>query len=147
MWNAIQGLAMRFAMPPELSAFLEARIVGYATEAQENLRWESRFVAEFAALPLYAGWTETIGIRPDGEVIRWSTEGDYPGVRPVVDWISVLSALVTGTTRHPELRLLLPERPPGAVDCWCRNHPLLASGQVLCGTCGGIGWLVPENGA
>jgi hypothetical protein len=138
---------MRFAMPPELSAFLETRIVGYAAEAPETLRWESRFVAEFAALPLYAGWTETIGIRPDGEVIRWSTEGDYSGVRVVEDWISVLSALVTGAKRHPELRVLLPERPPVAVDCSCRNLPLLASGQVLCGTCGGIGWLLPESRA
>lgn len=66
---------MRFAVPEKLAAFIAARIAGYATEAPERLRWESPFVAEFTALPLYLGWTETIGIRPDGDVVRWSTEG------------------------------------------------------------------------
>lgn len=137
----------RVVVSPELSAFIAARVAVYATEAPEPLRWESRFVAEFAALPLYLGWTETIGIRADGEVIRWSTEGEYAGARPVQDRTEVLSALVAGAERHPELRALLPERPPGAVDCRCRNHPLLASGQVLCGECGGVGWLAPEGTA
>ena len=132
---------MRVVVPQELSAFIAARIAGYATEAPEQLRWESRFVAQFAALPLYLGWTETIGIRPDGDVVCWSTEGNYAGVRPVEDRTWALSALVVGARRYPELAALLPKRPPGAVDCPCRKHQLFASGKVLCGECGGIGWL------
>jgi hypothetical protein len=62
-------------------------------------------------------------------------------VRPVEDRLWVLSALVAGIVRHPELRALLPVRPPDAIDCHCREHPLLASDKVLCGECGGIGWL------
>jgi hypothetical protein len=125
-----------------MSAFIAARIAGYSEEAPERVRWESPFVAEFAALPLYLGWTETIGLRPDGEMVSWSTEGDYSGTRPVEDRLWVLSALVAGVERYSELRALLPERPAAAIDCQCRKHPLLASGRVLCGECGGIGWLL-----
>jgi len=135
---------VRVAVSSELSTFIAARVAGYPAEAPERLQWASPFVAEFAALPLYLGWTETIGIRPDGDLVRWSTEGDYAGVRPVEDRMWLLPALVDGARRYPELAILLPERPPGAVDCQCRNHPLLAPGQVLCGECGGVGWLPPS---
>jgi hypothetical protein len=138
---------VRIAVPPELSAFIAARVASYPTEAPERLRWESPFVTDFGALPLYPGWTETIGIRPDGEIVQWSTEGDYPGLRAVEDRLWVLSALVAGAKRYPELRALLPERPAGAVDCQCRDHPLFVSGKVLCGTCGGVGWLPAESRA
>ena len=134
---------MRISVTPELSAFIAARIVGYSAEAPEQLRWECPRVAEFDALPLYLGWTETIGIRADGELVSWSTEADFSGVRSVDDRLWMLSALVIGVKRYPELRGLLPERPTGAIDCRCGAHPLLASGEFLCGACGGIGWL-PE---
>jgi hypothetical protein len=138
---------VRVAVSAELSAFIAARVAAFPAEAPGPLRCEAPFVAEFAALPLYLGWTETIGIRPDGEVVRWSSEGAYAGARPVQDRVWMLSALVEGAQRYPELAALLPERPSGAVDCPCRTHPLLASGQVLCGQCGGIGWLVQESRA
>jgi hypothetical protein len=130
-------------VPPEIAAFIAARVAGYPDEASDRLRWAAPSVAEFGALPLYLGWTETLGIRPDGAVVRWSTEGEYAGVRPVADRTWLLTALVEGARRYPELVALLPERTPGATDCACRNHPLVTSGKVLCGECGGIGWLPP----
>jgi hypothetical protein len=132
---------MRVPVPEEVSRFIAARIAAYPTEAPEQLRWESPFVAAFNALPLYLGWTETIGIRPDGEFVQWSTEGDYSGVEPVEDRIWVLSALVEGARQYPQLQALLPERPSSAVDCQCLKHWLFASGKILCGECGGVGWL------
>src|SRR3954470_2417848 len=107
----------RVSVSTEVSRLIAVRIASFPTGAPEPLRWQVPFVAEFAALPLYLGWDETIGIRPDGEVVRWSTEGDYRGVRPVEDRTWVLSALVDGARRYPELAALLPERPAGAVDC------------------------------
>jgi hypothetical protein len=74
-------------------------------------------------------------------MVRWSTEGEYGGVRALEDATWVLPALVTGAKRYPELSVLLPQRPANAIDCACRDHPLLASGKVLCGRCGGLGWL------
>jgi hypothetical protein len=130
-----------------VSAFIGARVAAFSAETPERFRWHAPYVADFGALPLYVGWTETIGIRPDGQVVRWSTEDEYAGVRSVEEGKWMLSALVAGTERYPELRALLPERPRDAVDCQCRNHPLFGPGKVLCGSCGGVGWLVPESQA
>jgi hypothetical protein len=135
------------AVSAELSAFLADRIASYRAEAPEELQWASSFVAEFAALPLYFGWSETIALSPDGRMVRWSNEGEYVGAQPIQELEWVLPALVAGAARYPALQVLLPTRPPGAVDCPCRAHPLFASGQVLCGRCGGVGWLAAEGRA
>jgi hypothetical protein len=135
----------RVAMSPELSAWIAARIAAFPSEAAEQLQWEESYVAEAAALPLYLGWTETIGLRADGEIVRWSTEGEYPGVQPVEDRYLWLSALVVGCQRYPQLRVLLPSRPAGAVDCRHLSHPLFAEGKVLCPECCGLGWIYPTD--
>jgi hypothetical protein len=135
------------SVPADLAAFLRARITGYPAEAPESLQWATRFVSEFAALPLYFGWTETIALHPDGRLVCWSTEGEYAGVRPLEDRDWVVPALMAGADCYPELRALLPERPAGAVDCPCLKHPLFASRRVLCGKCGGLGWLATEGRA
>src|SRR5271168_4579105 len=92
-----------------------ARCIGaFRDEVPEQLRWQSQYVAEFAALPLYIGWTETIGLRADGEIVRWSTEGEYPGLRSVEDQVWVRAGLVEGSKQYPGLKCLIPERSPGA---------------------------------
>lgn len=130
----------------EITARIASRIAAFPIEAPEKLRWLSPYATRFAALPLYPGWTETIGIRPDGELVRWSTEGDFAGTRPVEDRSWVLTALVAGSDRYPELRPLLPVRGADAVDCPCRAIPWCVSGKVGCAECGGLGWL-PGAGA
>ena len=131
----------RAAVTEELSAWIAARIAAFPSEAAEQLRWQLPYVAEVVALPLYLGWWETIGIRADGEIVRWSTEGEYSGVRAVEERHWWLSALVVGSRRYPELRSLLPVRPAGAVDCQHLAHPLFADGKVICPECYGLGWM------
>jgi hypothetical protein len=128
-------------MPEGVAAFITDRVRQFAVEAPAQVRWLAPFVAEFGALPVYLGWIETIGIRPDGEVIRWSTEGEYPGARPVEDRTWLMTGLVEGSRRYAELLPLVPVRVPDADDCQCRGHPLFAAGRVIGGTCGGLGWL------
>ena len=136
---------MRVAVPPELSAWIAARIANYAAEATEPYHhWEAPAVAEFAALPLIRHWEETIGLRADGEVVRWSTvdhQEPYPGVRPVEARYDWLSALVEGARRWPELQALLPVRPAGAAVCRCSGHPGFGPGKVICPECCGLGWV------
>lgn len=138
----------RLSVSPELAAHIAWRIERFCSEASQTHQWLVPNVAEFNALPLYLGWTETLGIRPDGEIIRWSTEGDYAGILPVEERSWLLIALVAGADRYPELGQLLPVRGPDAVDCRCRAIPLCVSGEVVCSECGGLGWLpgpeVPE---
>jgi hypothetical protein len=135
---------VRVAVPPELSAFIAARIANYAAEATEPFHhWESPAVAVLAALPLMRHWFETFGLRAEGEVVRWHTDGPdpYPGVRPVEERVGWLSALVEGGRRWPELRALLPARPADAVACRCAGHPALAPGKAICRECCGLGWV------
>jgi hypothetical protein len=131
----------RVPLSAEVARLIANRIASFLTDAPDRMRWQVGYVAEFGGLPLYPGWSETIGIRPDGQIIRWSTEGEYAGVVPVEDPEWVLLALVAGARRYPELLPLLPQRGPGTIDCPCRAVPLLASGRVLCSQCGGLGWL------
>jgi len=131
---------VRLAVSPELSAWIADRIAAFPTESPHPIRWEAPYVAEFGALPLYLGWWETIGIRADGEILSWSTEGDYPGTRPVEDRYVWLSSLVEGARRHEALLALLPTRPADAVDCPHLTIPGFAESQVICPDCCGLGW-------
>src|SRR4051812_31920656 len=104
----LEILMMRIPLPAELSRVVAERIAGFPAEAPEALRWLVPHVLTYEALPLHLGWTETIALRADGEVIRWSTEGEYLGPTPVGDGITALQALVDGVARYPELRAVLP---------------------------------------
>jgi hypothetical protein len=132
---------VRFEIPSELSTWLRERIVAYVDESPERLRWLAVYAARAGALPLSVGWFETIGLRPDGELVSWSTEGEYPGTRPVEDRYLWLSSLVGATKKYPRLRILLPERPKGARDCRHLAHPVFAEGKVYCPECDGLGWV------
>ena len=139
---------VRLAVSPEQSAWIAARVAAFSAEAPQQLRWEVPHVAEFGALPLYLGWFETIGIRPDGEIVGWSTDDEfsgYSGVRPVEDRYHWLSALVDGSRRYERLKALLPARPAGAVDCLHLALPLYAEGKVFCPECCGLGWVEPAR--
>jgi hypothetical protein len=131
----------------ETATFIASRIARFASEANEKQLWLAPYVAEFNALPLFVGWTETIGIRAEGEIITWSTEQEFLGVRAVEDQTWVLTALVAGSKQYPELQQLLPQRGTDAVDCGCRDVPPIASGEFICGTCGGLGWVAKPQGA
>jgi hypothetical protein len=123
----------------------QTRFAAFPSEAAEPIRGEAAYVAEAAALPLDLGWFETVGLRADGEIVRWSTEGEDAGARPVEDRYQWLSSLVDGCRRYPELRVLLPARPAGAVDCRHLGNSLFAEGKMFCPECCGLGW-VPAAG-
>lgn len=132
----------RVFVTAEESAFIAARIASFATEAPEPLRWQSPYVERFVALPVYIGWTDTIGLRSDGELVRCSTEGDYVGFKPEDDVLWIRIALVQGAKRYSELRRLITPKPPTAHECpdCGGTGQLPALPQVIC-RCGGVGWL------
>jgi hypothetical protein len=140
---------VRVTVTPELSAFISARIASYAAEASEPYhRKEAQEVAAVAALPLIRHWFETFGLRSNGEVVRWHTDGDdpYSELRPVADRYDWLTALVEGARRYPELAVLLPCRTPDARDCECAALAMSADFKALCPKCCGLRWVsAPES--
>ena len=136
---------MRVAISPELSAWVTARIAHYDAEGTEPYHHdEAPSVAAFLALPLIRHRGETFGLRPDGEVVRWSTADHcepYRATRPVEDRTDWLSALVEGARRWPEWQALLPPRPSGAAACACVGHARFGPGGFICPICCGLGWV------
>jgi hypothetical protein len=135
----------RLPASSEIATRIAARIAEFPARHPEKLEWLVPQVARHGALPLYVGWIETFGIRPDGELVRWSNDGEFEGTLPIEEPSWALLALVRGASRYPELRPLLPVRGPDAPDCRCRAIPMCASGEVGCAECGGLGWL-PDAG-
>jgi hypothetical protein len=127
-------------------AFIRDRIERFDAEVSEPLRWLTSYVTSHKALPLYVGFAETIAIQADGTLIRWSHEGEWPGVRPVAEatWVNIALARCVAT--YPELRRLLPTRPSDAISCdGCGGtgellHLPSHLREVVC-KCGGLGWL------
>jgi hypothetical protein len=132
---------MRRPVTRKRAPSFESASSGSQLKLPEELLWQEPHVRANGALPLYVGWTEIVGIRPDGELVRWSSE-DWPGAFELNDatWHKV--ALVLGARRYPVLQRLIPERPEGARDCHlCQGSGRLPlQPEILC-QCGGIGWL------
>jgi hypothetical protein len=99
--------------------------------------------ARLAALPIGGSLWADYYLRPNGEVVIVGEDLDRPDVDSVyMDRLKVLSMLVWGSERYPELRELLPLREPGATDCLCLQHPnFFGPGKMICSECGGVGWL------
>jgi len=137
----------RAGVSPEDCAFIAARILAFGSEAPPERRWLLPFVEEFGALPLYLGWTETLGILPDGSLVRWSTESEYSGLRPVTNQADASVALVEGSRRYPELAHLIPKRPAHATTCTAcagTGRAPVPSGELIC-ACGGTGWVTSNE--
>jgi hypothetical protein len=95
-----------------------------------------------AALPIGGSMWADYYLRPNGDVVIVGEDLDQPDVDSVyTDRSHVLSVLVWGARRYPELQELLPIREPGAIDCRCRAIPIFAESKIICTECCGLGWL------
>ena len=132
----------------QLSAAIERRWLQFVAGTEPELADRRALALRVRALPLYADLGACIAIRADGELI--SVVNDQDPARPgawtrEVDarWRTV--ALAVGSWSYPELKALLPARPPDAEDCpTCASTgrwpgPETLAGPV-CGACLGLGW-------
>jgi hypothetical protein len=128
-------------LTPEQSSFVEHRIRDFDQEATEAGEWQLGYVAQFEALPLFYGWTETLALQPDGSLVRWSTEAEYEGLKPIERLVDCALALVRIGELDEGLRNLIPPRPHGVVDCpACLGIGRLPQHPDLICECGGLGW-------
>ena len=86
------------------------------------------------------------GGRRDCELEHEDDLAGYSGVRPVENrHVWPTPVLVDGSRRYERLKVLLPRRPPAAVDCSHLAHPVFAEGKVICPECCGLGWVEPAG--
>src|SRR5688572_5728222 len=137
----------RLDVTEEESAYIAARVGAFVAEAALEWQWQAPFVERFGALPLFLGWTEALAIQPDGSLVRWAIEGDYEELRAIDIQIEVNLALVSGAKRYPRLARLVPKAPADAMICTqCHGTGRLnASDDPLVCSCGGAGWVRPEE--
>lgn len=129
----------------ELQAWIEASIRDYCSETSEEPPHLKELAGQFQLLPVLIDWTGFWGLRPDGGIFMVSTEAAGEA-RLEEDERVRRVAIVCGTKRYPELKPLVPVRPPDARDCpHCEGRgridvPGVAPEMIVC-FCGGSGWL------
>jgi hypothetical protein len=113
----------------------------------EQLDPDRTHATRLSALPIGGSMWADYYLRPNGEVVIVGEDLDHPDVDSVsTDRLRVLSVLVWGSERYPELRELLPPREPGAIDCRCLQQPdVFGPAKPICSECGGVGWLPTES--
>jgi hypothetical protein len=131
----------RMMLDPTQASFVRERIRLFDREAPETWQWQSTYVRTHDALPLYLGWTETLGIRPDGSLVRWSTEQEYDGWKSIDRPGECALALVRAAEQYPTLSNLVPPRPSDAEDCRsCAGFGCFPQQPELICECAGLGW-------
>lgn len=92
-------------------------------------------------MSLDAGVREALEKRLDGRLFEWDLDFDE---REVTDPVHIRLALVLGSKEVPELKRLIPQRPPEALDCReCQASGTRRLNDQLtwaCNACGGVGW-------
>ena len=123
---------------------IERHIAEFLASDDERLEWVRGAVRTHHFLPLHLGWVTTLGVCPDGSLIRWDHEDAPEAVTAVDDPFLTRWALGVGCSKFPDLRQLLPERPARAVSCNVCGGDGEVGPDLLC-KCGGLGWLLPEE--
>jgi hypothetical protein len=124
-------------------AFVAERVQQFEREAPETLKWQAEYVRTHGALPLYIGWTETLALRPDGSLVRWSTEQEYEGLKSIDAMSECALVLVRAAERSAVLRSVMPERPAAVEDCGsCMGTGGFPAHPDLICQCAGLGWQV-----
>ena len=122
-------------------------------DADLKRRWgkaapDARRRAQEGYLLLTPDWVGDAVLNSEGEVSFINTESKEPQYAFTTRMRR--SSLFLGSRRYPELKPLLPERPPNAITCpHCEEtgtpkiaatHPIFKS--IVC-RCGGYGWDIP----
>jgi len=129
-------------MTEHLSQQIEGRILDFLADDDVRYGWLRRGVGDHGFLPLYVGWVATLGIRPDGTLVRWNHEDDPTHLHELDNAFQQRMAIKQAVDRYPELEALIPPRPDDAVVCEKCSGSGKAHAQVIC-ECGGVGWVIP----
>ena len=114
----------------------------------------AEWISEAGGVLLFGTIGSEAFLRPDGsvwyhEVVNWPSDPEkyeWREGRGNDRW----AALVLGSKRMPELRKLLPQRPPNAPNCSaCGGRGLIFPSPaeeardrgVICADCGALGWI------
>jgi hypothetical protein len=100
--------------------------------------WDHEAAKAAGGLPVYSDMSGTLLITEAGEIVWYDAERSV--VEPMDDPLWVTVALVSASRQYPSLGELRPSRPTTAGDCKACDGTG-AFKNMICGKCGGTGWL------
>jgi hypothetical protein len=127
-----------------VTAFVRMRLEALLASEPTDSPFDDVLIArEMQALPVYKDLGGTLGFNAEGTVLFLALDSEQ--VRPVIDHGWTIVAAVAASEKYPELRDILPERPPTAITCaMCLGAGKLVLTPKLtvgCATCWGLGWV------
>jgi glycolate oxidase FAD binding subunit len=136
---------MKLNWDSNASSFIRAQVDALLRSEQFRTDDECIFARATNALPISIGFTGALGFTPDGVALFFDWESEQ--VRPETEARWIIMAAVSAAERYPELRGILPVRPPTAKTCTqCSGTgrmeitPLIPL-KPYCGDCYGLGWI------
>jgi hypothetical protein len=128
----------------EISASIKNRLAELLAAPPTDSPFDVGSIArEMQALPVSMDVGGGLAFTADGRVL--SLDWQTGQVKPTNDESAITRAAVAASEKYPELRELLPDKPPTATTCCiCKG-----TGKVVltpdvtcgCGTCWGLGWV------
>jgi hypothetical protein len=102
---------------------------------------EERKVARATnALPVYFDLGGALAFTPGGVLLRYNWEAEQAAPEKDDRWL--ILAAVSAAEKYPDLRKMLPERPPTAKACsLCSGTGRVFWLKAFCGNCCGLGWM------
>lgn len=130
----------------ELPRHIADRIRAWVDATPKDGQHVDHEAARNGGLSLMGTIAATWLLRPDGSF--WEVDDDFGRPPRLLSPDQHLTALASGTERHPWLAELLPERPATALDCsTCSGRGRIGVGPqadgMLCPACGALGWVTP----
>ena len=135
----------------DVAGIVETALSQFLAESSPDYLGLRQLAADLHALPLYCGWFRCFAIRASGEIISFDIDPPSdiqpPGDIRVVDHpLTRNMALCQGAKKYPAFQVLVPNKPPDAVECsYCAGKGVLPEPNTnwMC-SCGGLGWLLPD---
>lgn len=133
------------SIEPMLTEQIATRLKEYMLDPDHDALNLRQLAARFEALPLCVDWEKCWALRPDGQVVVFSHEGEDPQLREEEDSRMINVALFQGSLTYPEIKRLVPARPTDAKDCpFCPGGGVQSENpvsQTMICYCGGLGWI------
>jgi hypothetical protein len=124
----------------ELAATVAQRVEAILREPRSHPDWKVEASRRTGGLPAYADMGGVIALTPAGVFVSYNPESRTAS--PVVEDLWQDVALASLVRQYPDLRTMLPERPPHASDCpHCSGSGWMMDGRLFCRACRGLGWV------
>lgn len=137
-------------LPPGFAEWIDARIAEMTSNDAPTTLLRT-MAAALRVLPLSYDDREDrgacVGITPQGHLIQFFLRDDPRYVTTIEDRNTRAAFLAIGSRRFPELSVIVPARPPDALECpLCKGTGVFpqATFGIPC-TCGGLGWTYPRS--